>query len=414
MCGYGTCIDKDRDVTDVPKYECECNAGYNIDISTGKCTQEKVCDAYNFGTGVEGYGSSTPCNDGVQLSSISNNNCLVKCMTGYHEVAVSTTEVTDSSSAGGWGGSCTCPDGTTYQVGDNYDYCGSLRCINGAAGTCNRFVDASWSHKSVTCGSSNTVRCVDGTLLAMFTCEPNSCDSEPNVINANPSCAGTASFARCSFLNCATGYTMSASPTCNLGEWDLTGVRCDANACTSTQVSNSDKSITNSISGVTGTTVTVNCHVGYSGSGDVSCQSNGQFSPTRSCVANTCTSTQVSNSNYKTLSSISGVTGETRNVVCDAGYSGGGLAECLTTGMFERVFFLALSTLEHEAQLHFSLSLSLSLSHTHTHTRSSCFARLTRHKTQVNSTLHSVNQKVVTLRRSQTLCLTQVRAPSWV
>ena len=32
---------------------------------------------------------------------------------------------------GGWGGECTCPDGSTYEVGDNKDSCGSLACIGG-------------------------------------------------------------------------------------------------------------------------------------------------------------------------------------------------------------------------------------------------------------------------------------------
>jgi len=37
---------------------------------------------------------------------------------------------------GGWGGTCTCPDGITYQVGDNFDGCGSLACIGGISGSC--------------------------------------------------------------------------------------------------------------------------------------------------------------------------------------------------------------------------------------------------------------------------------------
>ena len=40
--------------------------------------------------------------------------------------------------AGGWGGECECPDGQKYAVGDQYDSCGSLACINGKAGTCKR------------------------------------------------------------------------------------------------------------------------------------------------------------------------------------------------------------------------------------------------------------------------------------
>jgi len=53
---------------------------------------------------------------------------------------------------GGWGGSCTCPDGSVYQVGDNYDYCGSLACHGGISGTCNR-KHGEWSYRKVTCGA---------------------------------------------------------------------------------------------------------------------------------------------------------------------------------------------------------------------------------------------------------------------
>jgi len=58
------------------------------------------------------------------------------------------------SRVGGWGGSCTCPDGSVYQAGDNYDHCGSLACINGVSGTCNRR-NGPWSGRKVICGASD-------------------------------------------------------------------------------------------------------------------------------------------------------------------------------------------------------------------------------------------------------------------
>lgn len=45
---------------------------------------------------------------------------------------------TQVEGVGGFGGSCTCPDGQTYQVGDNLDDCGSLACHGGVPGTCER------------------------------------------------------------------------------------------------------------------------------------------------------------------------------------------------------------------------------------------------------------------------------------
>merc|ERR1712064_94193 len=64
--------------------------------------------------------------------------------------------VTDNAAGvGGWGGSCTCPDGQVYQVGDNYDACGSLACVGGTPGTCNRH-DGAWSRRKVTCAKPVT------------------------------------------------------------------------------------------------------------------------------------------------------------------------------------------------------------------------------------------------------------------
>ena len=48
----------------------------------------------------------------------------------------------NASGVGGWGGSCTCPDGQTYQVGDLWSAdtpegeCGALACHGGVAGEC--------------------------------------------------------------------------------------------------------------------------------------------------------------------------------------------------------------------------------------------------------------------------------------
>merc|ERR550525_589702 len=52
--------------------------------------------------------------------------------------------------AGGWGGKCTCPDGQVYQVGDNHDGCGSLACVGGTPGECNKH-HGPWHQKKVEC-----------------------------------------------------------------------------------------------------------------------------------------------------------------------------------------------------------------------------------------------------------------------
>jgi len=47
----------------------------------------------------------------------------------------------NAPNVGSWGGSCTCPDGTIYQVGDNMDACRSLACVGGVSGKC-----GPWAH----------------------------------------------------------------------------------------------------------------------------------------------------------------------------------------------------------------------------------------------------------------------------
>jgi len=120
---------------------------------------------------------------------------------------------------GAYGGSCTCPDGSVWQVGDNYDSCGSLACIGGVSGTCHR-QNGVWSWRKVTCappthseevcdsdhclqisnGWRPTSRCANSALFCeswskdMHRCCPVTCEtgslseSECNALNGSGSC----------------------------------------------------------------------------------------------------------------------------------------------------------------------------------------------------------------------------------
>ena len=55
-----------------------------------------------------------------------------------------------SFGVGIYGGTCTCPDGSVYQVGDQLDSCGSLACVNGVAGECHK-KSGEWSFRKVIC-----------------------------------------------------------------------------------------------------------------------------------------------------------------------------------------------------------------------------------------------------------------------
>jgi len=62
-------------------------------------------------------------------------------------------KVIENARVGGWGGSCTCPNGEVYQVGDNVDYCRSLACVGGTSGHCNKKFGP-WSRRKVICGGA--------------------------------------------------------------------------------------------------------------------------------------------------------------------------------------------------------------------------------------------------------------------
>ena len=55
----------------------------------------------------------------------------------------------DEKTIGVWGGSCTCPDGGVYDVGD-IGYCDELACENGDPGVCLKRAGP-WSHRGVVC-----------------------------------------------------------------------------------------------------------------------------------------------------------------------------------------------------------------------------------------------------------------------
>jgi len=73
-----------------------------------------------------------------------------------------------------WGGTCRCPDGSTYQVGATDDICESLACVNGEMLDCNR-KSGVWSQRKVTCKAV-----CDG----QFKCNNNEC------INSGLKCDG--------------------------------------------------------------------------------------------------------------------------------------------------------------------------------------------------------------------------------
>lgn len=74
------------------------------------------------------------------------------------------------------------------------------------------------------------------------------------------------------------------------------------------------------------------CNPGYSGTVTAS-SSSPYYAST--CAPNVCVATQVTNSNKSSSGSIAGTTGASVTVVCNAGWSGGGVSTCGSNGVFD-------------------------------------------------------------------------------
>eukprot|EP00966_Prymnesium_polylepis_P057543 1332452-Prymnesium_polylepis.1 len=58
---------------------------------------------------------------------------------------------------GHWGGTCTCPDGQVYEVGERGRDCQDLACVNGVPGTCHKrkSIHAPGAYVEAICGTSS-------------------------------------------------------------------------------------------------------------------------------------------------------------------------------------------------------------------------------------------------------------------
>lgn len=148
---------------------------------------EAACEAgdlviENSARDIGGFGGSCTCPDGsvFQVGDNHNNCGSLACIGGESGKCIrrhgewSGRKVTcagtnpnkgfeinkveeNKDGVGGFGGSCTCPDGSVFQVGDNFDDCGSLACVGGVSGKCNKQNDRAWSKRKVTCGAAKPI-----------------------------------------------------------------------------------------------------------------------------------------------------------------------------------------------------------------------------------------------------------------
>ena len=214
---------------------------------------------------------------------------------------------------------------------------------------------------SVTCNAGysggGTATCGTNGRFNTLACAANTCTATGNIANSDRKATGsiTGTTGQTRTVTCDTGYTGGGIATCGTnGQFNT--LTCSGNSCTAVNVANSNKAAIGSISGTTSQTVTVVCNVGYTGGGTATCGTNGAFNtltctalictcpngtPTigtgsgatlcdtstvdcskcnagytisataasgsaQTCIANSCTATQVANSNKATMYSIKG------------------------------------------------------------------------------------------------------------
>jgi len=147
-----------------------------VDVASGGCGQAEnrmpclrssmaecnTCTHYTYTEHIDQYRSECFEFHSADLCSKWNYDSSTRQCKNYfgkdcYEVGTAAGNIFETDvMSGDWGGACTCPDGQVYQVADNNDYCGSLACIGGIPGECNRSVGP-WSKNWVKCAADLAV-----------------------------------------------------------------------------------------------------------------------------------------------------------------------------------------------------------------------------------------------------------------
>ena len=335
--------------TSTTDFTCECLIDGNACSTLQNACEENQCESLDVSNGA----LSATCAGG---GATSEPSCTFACASGY---SMSGTNPIVCAPTGTWPAYPTC----------NENVCEEISVV--ASGTT---AGASCSQSGASTSPECTFACLDGYTLSgdatiscdydgnwetYPTCVAQSCTSM-NILNSDYSSTNSISgnTDEIRVVTCDDGYTENTPSRvqtlkCDgstmtfrrvLTDGSLADVlECVPNTCTPTFHPNSNASQAGSIVGTTGDAVTVTCDVGYTNDGDtttIQTTCDGQsFSALEECVPNTCLSTEVENSeDYSADDSINGATGDSFDVVCAQGYSGGGIATCGT-------FFLSLSAI---------------------------------------------------------------------
>jgi len=117
--------------------------------------------------GVDGVDGLRECQDCVGANQF--NADTNDCWNVWHphkeewETLSGNNTVEVDLAVGLWGGSCTCPDGQVYQVGDEGNMCGSLACYGGTSGPCIQQISDSWANKKANCAGLRRRKPISGS-----------------------------------------------------------------------------------------------------------------------------------------------------------------------------------------------------------------------------------------------------------
>jgi len=203
--------------------------------------------------------------------------------------------------------------GVNYLIGEGYSYT--------HAGACGFATPSTMTHLIATNGCF--------CLYVQRTC------TATEVANSDRATTGaiTGNSGDTVLVTCDPGYSGTGTMTCDGNTGAFTSLTC-LRDCTATEVANSDYATSGSIAGAEGDTVTVACDLGYSGGGAVTCNNDGNFDVV-TCTADACSATEVANSDFSATGSVTGTTGDTVTITCSEGYDGSGVVTCGTDGNFD-------------------------------------------------------------------------------
>ena len=184
-------------------------------------------------------------------------------------------------------------------------------------------------------GAVRTWTCGTNGVFTGEACVGDPCDASTHVAHSNRALVGSmvGSTGSSLYVECEDGYLGGGTWVCNYdGQW--VGNVCSPRTCLPTQVPNSDKSETGSITGMFGSSWDVECDGNIDGGGLWTCTAFGIFSG-HTCTAGQCNPIVVPHSDRDMDNIITGVTDDTQTVVCNPGYGGGGEWVCSVAGAFE-------------------------------------------------------------------------------